>query len=185
MCGLAGCWQGDLIGAEVLDARVRAMTDSLVLRGPDDEGTWVDAAHGIALGFRRLAILDLSAEGHQPKPSASGRYRLTFNGEIYNFQELRHTLEGAGVTFRGRSDTEVILAAFEQWGVEPALRRFNGMFAIVCWDARDKQLHLARDPLGIKPLYFGAQGRTLFWGSELKALRAHPDFVPAIDQDAL
>jgi len=185
MCGLAGCWHGSGLGAEQLTARVRRMTDTLQLRGPDDSGEWVDARCGLALGFRRLAILDLSSEGHQPKASASGRYRLTFNGEIYNFQELRRELEGLGAGFRGHSDTEVLLAGFEQWGVEQTVRRCNGMFAIVCWDALERQLHLVRDPLGIKPLYVGTQGRTLLWGSELKALRAHPEFVPAIDQDAL
>jgi len=185
MCGLAGCWHENPVGAEDLAARTRAMTDTLRLRGPDHGGEWVDPRHGLGLGFRRLAILDLSAEGHQPKASASGRFQLTFNGEIYNYQELRRTLADLGASFRGHSDTEVILAAFERWGVAQALARFNGMFAIACWDARECRLHLARDPLGIKPLYVGAFGRTLLWGSELKALRAHPAFVPAIDPDAL
>ncbi|MDR3669586.1 MAG: asparagine synthase (glutamine-hydrolyzing) [Holophaga sp.] len=185
MCGLAGCWQAIHPGAEALEARVRRMTDTLALRGPDDRGSWVDAGTGIALGFRRLAILDLSPEGHQPMASASGRYILTFNGEIYNHRELGRSLASAGAQFRGHSDTEVLLAAFEQWGVEPALRRCNGMFAIACWDALERRLHLARDPLGIKPLYLGSRGRTLFWGSELKALLAHPEFVPAIDPDGL
>jgi len=185
MCGLAGCWHGKGLEAEALAVRVRRMTEALRLRGPDDEGVWVDPERGLALGFRRLAILDLSALGHQPKASASGRFQLTFNGEIYNFQELRRELEALGAVFRGHSDTEVLLAAFEEWGLEPALRRCNGMFAIACWDAQERRLHLARDPLGIKPLYVGLGGRTLLWGSELKALQAHPDFVPVLDPDAL
>ncbi|MGA2080397.1 MAG: asparagine synthase (glutamine-hydrolyzing) [Holophaga sp.] len=185
MCGLAGSWHGILPSAEALEGRTRRMTDTLVLRGPDDGGQWTDPGCGIGMGFRRLAILDLSAEGHQPKASAGGRYVLTFNGEIYNFRELRKDLEALGASFRGHSDTEVILAAFEQWGIEAAVRRLNGMFAIVCWDRRERRLHLARDPLGIKPLYVGQRGRTLFWGSELKALLAHPEFVPVLDRDAL
>jgi asparagine synthase (glutamine-hydrolysing) len=185
MCGLAGCWHGNPPTAEALEALVRRMSSALALRGPDDSGEWTEPQHGLALGFRRLAILDLSAEGHQPKVSRSGRYALTFNGEIYNFRELRADLERQGAAFRGHSDTEVILAAFDQWGVAAAVGRFNGMFAMACWDCRDKLLHLVRDPLGIKPLYVGSRGRTLFWGSELKALLAHPDFVPELDLDAV
>ncbi len=185
MCGLAGCWQATPDEAGELGARVQRMTDQLMLRGPDDSGIWADPAAGLALGFRRLSILDLSQEGHQPKASASGRYLITFNGEVYNFRELRQTLESLGATFKGHSDTEVILAAIEQWGVEAAIQRLNGMFAIALWDAREHTLHLARDPLGIKPLYVGQMEGTLLWGSELKALRAHPAFVPRIDPDAL
>lgn len=185
MCGIAGCWHASPLGAEVLRAQAQRMADKLILRGPDDSGIWADPGAGLALGFRRLSILDLSEEGHQPMTSVSGRYIITFNGEVYNFRELRQTLESLGATFRGHSDTEVILAAIEQWGVEAAIRRLNGMFAIALWDARERSLHLARDPLGIKPLYAGLMGGTLLWGSELKALRAHPAFVPRIDPDAL
>jgi len=185
MCGFAGCWHVRQLETPELISRVQRMTDKLILRGPDDGGTWVDPAAGLALGFRRLSILDLSEEGHQPKASASGRFQMTFNGEIYNFRELRQALESQGATFRGHSDTEVILAAVEHWGFEATIKRLNGMFAIALWDTRERTLYLARDPLGIKPLFVGFQGDTLLWGSELKALRAHPAFVPRIDPDAL
>ena len=161
------------------------MVDTLFRRGPDDGGVWADEGTGLALGFRRLSILDLSAEGHQPKASASGRFILTFNGEIYNFKELRGATAALGAEFRGHSDTEVVLAAFEAWGVAQTVRRCNGMFAFVCWDALERKLHLARDPLGIKPLYFGHQRGMALWGSELKAICAHPDFMPALNPDAL
>ncbi|WLT30173.1 asparagine synthase (glutamine-hydrolyzing) [Geothrix sp. PMB-07] len=185
MCGFAGCWHGAPLEADALHGQVQGMTDRLLLRGPDDGGIWTDPPVGLGLGFRRLSILDLTEEGHQPKASASGRFIITFNGEIYNFKELRQTLEGLGATFRGHSDTEVILAAIEQWGVEAAVRQLNGMFAIALWDTQERTLHLARDPLGIKPLYVGVLNGTLLWGSELKALRAHPAFTSRIDPDAL
>jgi asparagine synthase (glutamine-hydrolysing) len=161
------------------------MNATLVHRGPDDAGVWTDAAAGLALGFRRLAILDLSPEGHQPMASASGRYTLAFNGEVYNFLELRAELEGLGHRFRGHSDTEVMLAAFEEWGVEASVPRFNGMFAFAAWDRQGRRLVLARDRLGVKPLYYGWAGGAFLCGSELKALRAYPGFAPDIDRGAL
>ncbi len=161
------------------------MANALQHRGPDDSGAWADAGAGVAFGFRRLAILDLSPAGHQPMASASRRYVIAFNGEVYNFREMRVELEGAGRSFSGHSDTEVILAAVEAWGLEAALRRFIGMFAIALWDRRERRLTLVRDRLGIKPLYYGWSGGALLWGSELKALRAYPGFCGEIDRGAL
>jgi len=165
--------------------RVDRMTSSLIHRGPDAGGVWLDAEAGIALGHRRLSILDLSADGSQPMLSRCRRYVISFNGEVYNFRVLREQLAAAGHTFRGTSDTEVMLAAISEWGVDGALERFNGMFAFALWDARNRQLHLARDRAGEKPLYYGLQKGALVFGSELKALRAHPDFEAGIDREAL
>ncbi|MGZ5257189.1 MAG: asparagine synthase (glutamine-hydrolyzing), partial [Burkholderiales bacterium] len=164
---------------------VERMADTLFHRGPDDSGTWIDKDAGIALGHRRLSIIDLSPEGHQPMTSHSGRYVMAYNGEIYNFRELRKELERDGVQWRGHSDTEVMLAAFEAWGVEGALQRFNGMFAFALWDRNEKALHLARDRLGEKPLYYGWAGKTFLFASELKALKAHPAWRAEIDRNAL
>jgi asparagine synthase (glutamine-hydrolysing) len=161
------------------------MTDAIVHRGPDDSGVWVDSAAGIALGFRRLAIVDLSAQGHQPMRSASGRYIIIFNGEVYNHRTLRRELESAGCSFRGHSDTEVILAAFEQWGIERAVRRFIGMFAIAVWDVNRRELSLIRDRLGIKPLFVYHRDGLVSFGSELKALLAGPEFDRTLDTSAL
>ncbi len=161
------------------------MANTLITRGPDDSGSWCEPATGVAFGFRRLSIIDLSAEGHQPMHSADGRYTIVFNGEIYNFEELRRELAAAGHRFRGHSDTEVLLAAFLQWGVEAAIRRVNGMLAIALWDSANRELWLMRDRMGKKPLYYGWCGSTFLFGSELKALAAHPDFSADIDRDAL
>jgi len=166
-------------------ARVTQMADTLRHRGPDDGGAWVDASVGIALGFRRLSILDLSPTGRQPMHSACGRYVIVFNGEIYNFRSLRGELEGSGDLFRGHSDTEVVLAAVSRWGLETAVRSFNGMFAFVLWDRRMRRLHLVRDRLGEKPLYYGWMAKTFLFGSELKALRLHPGFAGEVNRDAL
>src|SRR5262249_37204967 len=150
-------------------------------RGPDDEGVWVDADSGIAFGHRRLAIVDLSAAGHQPMRSTCGRYVVTYNGEIYNFLELRRELESAGHSFHGHSDTEVLLAAFTQWGIRASLSRLNGMFAFGVWDRTEQTLHIVRDRVGEKPLYYGWLDHTFAFASELKALRAHSDFMGTID----
>src|SRR5229473_3466882 len=189
MCGIAGFLDTTLRNSsEHLRATARRMGDTLQHRGPDDAGIWVDAAAGIALAHRRLSILDLSPAGHQPMLSASGRYVIVFNGEIYNFQQLREELEksnNAPLRFRGHSDTEVLLACFESWDVEPTLSRVNGMFAFALWDQRERILYLGRDRLGEKPVYYGWTGKTFLFGSELKALRCHPDFTAGINRQAL
>ena len=185
MCGFAGFIAQHPSTRDGLESLATAMADTLVTRGPDDSGTWSDPAVGVAFGFRRLAIVDLTPEGHQPMRSADGRYMVVFNGEIYNFEELRQELVGAGHRFRGRSDTEVLLAAVSEWGVEAAVRRLNGMFAIALWDTCDLDLWLIRDRMGKKPLYYGWCRGTLLFGSELKALAVHPDFTGEIDRDSL
>ena len=186
MCGITGFWNRARATSQVeLEQLNQKMTTAIQHRGPDDSGVWVDEKDGIALGFRRLAILDLSPLGHQPMQSASGRFVIVYNGEVYNFAEMRAELEGRGASFRGTSDTEVMLAAIEAWGLEAAIRKFNGMFAIAVWDRAEKELTLVRDRMGIKPLYYGWFGNTLLFGSELKALRAHPAFQGEINRDAL
>ncbi len=186
MCGIAGFFGSPgARAANALAATVRAMTDAIVHRGPDDGGLWVDDACGLALGHRRLSILDLSPEGHQPMHSADGRYVMVFNGEVYNFQDLRAELLTKGHTFRGHSDTEVMLAAFLEWGVVESTKKFNGMFAFALWDRQDRVIHLGRDRMGEKPLYYGWLGNTLVFASELKALKRHPQFSANIDRRAL
>lgn len=186
MCGLAGFLDrsGQLANDE-LSTTVLRMAGTLRHRGPDDAGTWVDEDARLALGHRRLAILDLSSHGHQPMRSACGRFVIVFNGEIYNFGSLRRDLEQLGQRFRGHSDTEVLLAAISQWGLGTALARFNGMFAFALWDRHERVLHLGRDRLGEKPLYYGWMSKTFMFASELKALTAHPDFRGEIDRDVL
>jgi asparagine synthase (glutamine-hydrolysing) len=186
MCGITGFLDpSHSHNAEQLTSRAAAMAETLRHRGPDDSGAWTDAEAGIALGFRRLAIIDLSPAGHQPMLSADGRYGIAYNGEVYNFAELRGELQGGGHAFRGSSDTEVMLAAVCEWGLEAAVQRFNGMFAFALWDRQERRLHLVRDRIGIKPLYYGWMGGVFVFGSELKALKAHPAFVAEVDRDAL
>ncbi|MHB8938517.1 MAG: asparagine synthase (glutamine-hydrolyzing) [Thiobacillus sp.] len=185
MCGISGFLTRTDAGPSSVIAR--RMADAISSRGPDDSGVWVDEAAGIALAHRRLSILDLSPHGHQPMLSHCGRYVIAFNGEVYNFAALREELEKTGVApaWRGHSDTEVMLAAIAAWGLEAALKKFVGMFAFALWDREARTLSLARDRLGEKPLYYGWQGETFLFGSELKALRAHPAFRAEIDRDAL
>lgn len=185
MCGFAGLFTTERLARERLLERVARMSGALEHRGPDDSGTWADAEAGVALGFRRLAILDLSELGHQPMTSASGRYVIIFNGEVYNFAVIRDELAAAGQTFRGGSDTEVILAAFERWGIAAAVPRFVGMFAMAVWDTRERTLTLVRDRLGIKPLYVSAGAGTVLFASELKALHGEPGFDRTIDPVAV
>lgn len=186
MCGIAGyCETVPRSTREELEATAAAMAATLHHRGPNDSGVWTDPSAGIALAHRRLSILDLSPLGHQPMHSGSGRYALSFNGEIYNFRAVRSELECLGHTFRGHSDTEIMLASFSQWGIRQAVERFNGMFAFAVWDRDERRLHLARDRFGEKPLYYGWMGRTFLFASELKALRVHPDFDTHINRDVL
>ncbi len=162
------------------------MSEQLQHRGPDDDGVWIDTQHGIALGHRRLSIIDLSPSGHQPMTTESGRMVIAYNGEIYNFPEIRKELERKGHKFYGTSDTEVILAACEEWGVEQAVRHFIGMFAFALWDRKQAKLWLVRDRMGIKPLYWGYTSKgDLIFGSELKALCMHPDFSCEVDRDSI
>jgi asparagine synthase (glutamine-hydrolysing) len=184
MCGIAGFWSPSLSASARREA-VRGMTIRLAHRGPDADGHWVPADTPVALGHRRLSILDLSATGAQPMWSASGRYIVSFNGEIYNFRELRERLHAAGAVFRGTSDTEVLLAGFEAWGIGTTLREATGMFALAVWDVRDQELHLARDRVGEKPLYYGICEDSLVFASELKAIRQHPHFKGEIDRGAV
>jgi asparagine synthase (glutamine-hydrolysing) len=185
MCGLAGFLTTMRLRSEEQEAVLRRMIGTIAHRGPDDSGTWSDAEAGVGLGFRRLAILDLSELGHQPMRSRSGRYTMVFNGEVYNYQRLRQELELHGATFRGHSDSEVLLAAFEHWGIEAAVPRFLGMFGIAVWDGDRRSLSLIRDQLGIKPMYVYAQRGLVSFGSELKALRAGPAFDTTLDIDGL
>lgn len=186
MCGIAGFLAPRRVPtAEVARAWLGKMTATLRHRGPDDSGAWVDERSGLGLGHRRLSIIDLSPLGHQPMVSGSGRLVLVFNGEIYNFPELRCELEALGRTFRGHSDTEVLLEGIECWGLAPALKRCVGMFAFAVWDRQRRTLSLARDRLGEKPLYYGWAGDALVFGSEIKALRAFAGWEPGIDQGAL
>jgi len=185
MCGLAGCWEGRPRNGDALEATARDMAAALLHRGPDDEGTWADPRHGFSMGHRRLAILDLSPQGRQPMVSKCGRFVMAYNGEVYNFAELRERLEAAGDRFFGGSDSEVVLAAIARWGLEAALAEFIGMFAIALWDRRRATLTLVRDRFGIKPLFWGQAGRTLVFGSELKALLRHPQFDAEVDRDSL
>ena len=187
MCGFCGFIIPGSGPAEQLNEDVTAMNERLRHRGPDDGGTWVDAASGVALGHRRLSIVDLSPAGHQPMVSDSGRFVMVFNGEIYNYRELRKLLKQAGVAiaWKGHSDSEVLLAAIAEWGIDQALTACVGMFALAVWDREEKKLYLARDRMGEKPLYYGFQQGALVFASELKALKAHPQWRGDIDRDAL
>src|SRR5574341_527877 len=186
MCGIAGFL--DLkkeMSAEHMQSIVQAMADTIQHRGPDDGGIWYDSKSGVALGSRRLAVIDLSPLGHQPMFSASKRYAIVYNGEIYNYQALREELAGLGHTYQGSSDTEVMLAAFCEWGIRQAVEKFNGMFAFAVWDQVEQTLYLARDRMGEKPLYYGWLNGHVLFGSELKALQKHPAFTPEINREAL
>jgi len=192
MCGIAGIWSTGQ-GSVFLESTLKKMADAIRHRGPDDEGIWIDSNAGIGLAHRRLAILDLSPQGHQPMRSASERYMIVFNGEVYNFNALRQELDslwekspsGQRTRWQGHSDTEVMLAAIEQWGLEAAVKKFIGMFAFALWDRKDQVLHLVRDRLGIKPLYYGWQGNSFLFGSELKAIKEHPEFRRETDPNAV
>lgn len=186
MCGIAGLYRFSAYDdGGLLQKTVRSMANALAHRGPDGDGIWQDPDVPLLLAHRRLAIIDLSPDGAQPMVSSSGRYVITFNGEIYNFLVLQEELENAGHAFRGRSDTEILLAAVEHWGLSRTLQKISGMFAFALWDRKERKLHLARDRFGKKPLYVGWAGDSLLFASELKAFHACPDFVPEINRDAL
>lgn len=184
MCGIAGYWNHEG-GADAEIAEQMAL--QIKTRGPDDAGTWLDHSRGLALAHRRLSVIDLSPAGHQPMISPCGRFALVFNGEIYNHLDLRKELEAENASFkwRGHSDTETLLAALKHWGVQDTLTRLNGMFAFALWDIYEHSLCLARDRLGEKPLYYGRNGDTFLFSSELKALTAHPKWKASVDRDAL
>jgi asparagine synthase (glutamine-hydrolysing) len=185
MCGITGLWAPRGPSAS-RDAVLAAMTNALAHRGPDGDGAW-SHANGLGFGHRRLAIIDLSPGGHQPMPSASGRFIVTFNGEVFNYRALKAELEAAGraPAWRGSSDTEVMLACIEAWGLEGAVARFVGMFAFALWDDRERTLHLVRDRLGLKPLYWTRAGGALAFASETKALRLLDGFDATVDRSAL
>lgn len=185
MCGIAGFWQAGGLREETARSALEAMTRCISHRGPDDDGVFVDAECGIALGFRRLAIIDLTPLGHQPMRSPRGRYWLTFNGEIYNHHELRSELVRTGVRFRGRSDTEVLCAGLEVWGIRETFTKAAGMFGVAIWDTQERQLTLVRDRIGIKPLYVASVNGVVSWGSELKSIMMAPRFDRALDTDAM
>lgn len=187
MCGIAGLLapraNRSVDGTERLLAR---MTEPMTWRGPDDSGAWCDPGAGIGLGHRRLSVLDLSHHGAQPMHSADGRWVLTYNGEVYDHRELAEDLRAAGVELRGHSDTEVLLEAIARWGPDATLARIDGMFALGVWDRRERRLHLARDRMGEKPLYYGRLGTgEVVFASVLDAIAAHPDFDRRVDRDAL
>ena len=183
MCGIAGFLHFDgRLDRDTAVARLTRMVDVIRHRGPDDRGVWTDGTCG--LGHARLSIIDLSPAGHQPMATHDGRYWIVFNGEIYNFQEIRTELEARGAQFRSHSDTEVILEGYRVWG-DAVIDRLRGMFAFALWDSTLQRLLLARDRLGKKPLYWCRLGNALIFGSELKALVAWPGLNRALDYEAI
>ncbi len=185
MCGLTGFWAFNPAPAQELLLLASSMGTAIQARGPDSAGEWCDPSLGLAFAHRRLAIVDLSPAGHQPMISRSGRSVLIYNGELYNTDDLRRALEKEGCTFRGHSDTEVLLEACEHWGVHEAVKQCMGMFAFALWRTDLKQLFLVRDRLGIKPLYWGFHEGTLFFGSQIKSFLEHPHFRPKLNKAAL
>jgi asparagine synthase (glutamine-hydrolysing) len=191
MCGITGYLASEASSFNGFSNSLKDMTRVLSHRGPDDEDIWTDPDSGIGLGHRRLSILDTSEMGRQPMQSASGRYRIVFNGEIYNFRELRQKLESRNIPYdapfilRGNSDTEIMLAAIEAWGLLGAIQQFVGMFAFALWDEKNRVLHLVRDRVGIKPLYYGKIHGAFVFASELKSICQFPGFAKEIDRHAL
>jgi len=185
MCGIAGFWSRDSTSRTGREGILAGMAETIRHRGPDDSGTWIDDEIGIALCHQRLSIIDLTSAGHQPMLSACGRFVISYNGEVYNFQKIRTELVQLGHSFRSNSDTEVILEAMSHWGVEGMLSRLVGMFAFALFDRRERRLYLVRDRVGKKPLYFYLTGKLVIFGSELKALCAYPGFPRKIDNSSL
>ena len=188
MCGINGFYSNSL---STYSNIIVEMNSAISHRGPDSSGTWFDKNSGIVLGHQRLSIIDVSSSGNQPMQSYSGRYILTYNGEIYNFLEIRKELEmnNTNIKWRGNSDTEILLESIDFWGIEPTLQKIQGMFSFGIWDQKTRSLTLARDRMGEKPLYYGWQGegnnRVFIFGSELKALKVHPEFSGQINRDAI
>ncbi|MDP6586661.1 MAG: hypothetical protein QF535_18545, partial [Anaerolineales bacterium] len=185
MCGIAGFITLKSFSKDDLITYVSRMSQTLKSRGPNDSGVWVDEEAGVALGHRRLSVIDTSSGGHQPMESLCGRYVISYNGEVYNFKILRQELRDAGHIFQSHSDTEVVLTAITEWGIENAVKHFIGMFAFALWDEKECMLYLVRDRLGIKPLYYSIMGESIVFGSELKALTALPSFRKEIDRSVL
>ena len=184
MCGFAGFLSSPVSSGEG-NAILDRMAASLNLRGPDEQGVWLSETGTVGMAHRRLAVLELGPQGRQPMISSSGRFVLAYNGEIYNFRQLKTELEKDGANFRGYSDTAVLLDTIERWGIEEALNRVVGMFAFALWDEHEKRLILARDRFGEKPLYCGWQGNSFLFGSTLQPLRQHPAWVGGVDRQAL
>jgi len=180
MCGIAGIFH--INGQPVSVVSLRRMTDAIAHRGPDGEGFYTDSF--IGLGHRRLAIIDLSPAGHQPMITGDGKFVIAYNGEVYNFQDLRLELEALGYQFHSRTDSEVVLNAYAEWG-EKALDNFNGMFAFAIWDRMRQELFLARDRYGVKPLYYTNQNNTLLFGSEIKSILEHSAYQISLDTEGL
>jgi asparagine synthase (glutamine-hydrolysing) len=186
MCGFAGFLEFATARPHSESERLIArMTDRLIHRGPDDVGHWLNESGAIALGHRRLSVLDTSQHGHQPMTSPCGRFVLAYNGEVYNHLELRRDLQSIGASFQGQSDTETLVNAFSRWGISGTIERCTGMFAMAVWDTREQSLTLIRDRLGIKPLYYGVSNDSFLFGSELKALQAHPAFNAELNRGAV
>ncbi|NTW32418.1 MAG: asparagine synthase (glutamine-hydrolyzing) [Bacteroidetes bacterium] len=187
MCGFVGFWNPRDFNADDARSLIKRMTDTIIHRGPDDEGYYIDNDAALALGFRRLSIIDLSEAGHQPMHSHCGRYVIVFNGEIYNHRELRRELEQSGcrIEWRGHSDTETLITCLAEWGLEKTLTKLNGMFAFVLYDKSARKLFMARDRAGEKPLFYSIRERSICFASELKALMANPSFPRKIDKESL
>ena len=184
MCGIVGFFSADGCNHQNI---VEDMMDAIKHRGPDDKGFWHNSESNVYLGHRRLSVVDLSSLGHQPMTSCSDRYVIVFNGEIYNHLLLRKSLKKSGVniTWRGHSDTETLLACIDTWGLKKTIQKCSGMFAIALFDKKHNSIYLVRDRMGEKPLYYGIQNGVFLFGSELKALKKHPDFQGEIDRNSL
>jgi asparagine synthase (glutamine-hydrolysing) len=183
MCRIVGFWDFNYKGDYDLEEVIRNMRDTLILGGPDDAGIYIESDIGLALGHRRLSIIDLSPLGHQPMTNEEGDLVITYNGEVYNFQEIREELESEGFQFKSSSDTEVVLKSFERWGIN-ALKKFRGMFAFAIWNRKEKELFLCRDRMGVKPLYWYYKDGLFMFSSELKAFHQHPKFNKEVDENA-
>lgn len=187
MCGFVGFWNPRDFNPDEARSLIKRMTDTIIHRGPDDEGYYIDNDAALALGFRRLSIIDLSAAGHQPMHSHCGRYVIVFNGEIYNHKELRKELEQSGyrIEWRGHSDTETLITCLAEWGLEKTLTKLNGMFAFVLYDKAERKLFMARDRAGEKPLFYSIRDKSISFASEMKALMANPAFPRKLDKESL